>query len=227
MIRQKAPYRLLLTCLAAFACSAGPVDAGMTVITLTDVAEARLQSISFFCIVYLLLALGVKCLWNYLAQSFAWMPRIHYRRALALMLVSGLFLYVILTMISGARELLTPGAWKKKGIGYELNEGQSLPEKDVRKKSIQKLRGQLWRYAESREGALPTGLFDASFEVERWALPEVPGYYAYLSGRVIGGRRDLLVYEPSVMGAKRYVLLTDGSIEVWSESELSKVLNDE
>lgn len=68
----------------------------MTVITLTDVAEARLQSISFFCVTYLLLALGVMLLWNYLAKSFSWMPRINCRRALALMLVSGLFLYVLL-----------------------------------------------------------------------------------------------------------------------------------
>jgi hypothetical protein len=201
--------------------------AGMTVITLTDIAEARLQSISFFCAVYLLSALGVKGMWNYLGKSFDWMPRINYRRALTLLIVSGLFLYVVLTMVSGARELLTPGAWKKKGIGYELSHGVSVPEPSVRKKSMQQLRDRLWRHAENHEGKLPSGLFDASFELDRWSLPEVPGYYAYVSGRTVGEGVKVLVYEPSVMGDKRFVLLADGSVEVWKDDELRKALIDE
>lgn len=196
----------------------------MTVITLTDVAEARLQSISFFCVVYLLLALGVMILWNYLAKSFDWMPRINYRRALALMLVSGLFLYVILTMISGARELLTPGAWKKQGIGYELRSGESLPEKETRKEAIHKLKNLLWGYAREHDGKLPNGIFDKSFDAYHWALPEVTGYYAYIPTENVGGGRNVLVYEPAVMGRKRFVILTDGSIEAWSEDTLRKAL---
>ncbi|MCP5537642.1 MAG: hypothetical protein H7A51_15595 [Akkermansiaceae bacterium] len=196
----------------------------MTVITLTDVAEARLQSVSFFCVVYLLLAWGVKLLWNYLAKSFGWMPRINYRRALALMLVSGLFLYVILTMISGARELLTPGAWKKQGIGYELSSGEKPPSKEVRKEAIQKLKTKLWVYAREHDGKLPHGIFDKSFDSYHWALPEVTGYYAYIPTQKLGGGRDILVYEPGVMGRKRFVILTDGSVEAWSEDTLRTAL---
>ena len=33
---------------------------------------------------------------------------------------TGLLFYVVLTMISGARELLTPGVWEKQGTGYRL-----------------------------------------------------------------------------------------------------------
>ena len=201
-----------------------PVHAGMTVITLTDVAEAQLQSISFFCFVYLLLAWGVKALWNYLARSFEWMPQVNYRRALALMLVSGLFLYVILTMISGARELMTPGAWKKQGIGYELSDGAQLPPKEERKKSIQDLKNKLWAYAREHDGQLPSGIFDKSFNTRHWELPELPGYYAYLSGKKVGGGREVLVYEPAIMGGKRFVILTDGSIEAWSVSDLKEGL---
>ncbi len=196
----------------------------MTVITLTDVAEARLQSISFFCVVYLLLALGVMGLWNYLGKSFDWMPRINYRRALALMLVSGLFLYVILTMISGARELLTPGAWKKQGVGYELSSGERPPDKELRKQAVQKLKNKLWVYAREHEGKVPNSIFDKSFDSIHWALPEVTGYYAYIPTQKLGGGRDVLVYEPVVMGGKRFVILTDGSIEAWSEDTLRRVL---
>lgn len=209
------------------ACSVLSARAGMTVITLTDVAEARLQSISFFCVVYLLLALGVMGLWNYLAKSFDWMPRINYRRALALMLVSGLFLYVILTMISGARELLTPGAWKKQGVGYELNAGERPPDKELRKKAVEKLKNKLWGYAREHDGKLPNGIFDKSLESYHWALPEVTGYYAYIPAQKIGGGRNVLVYEPAVMGGKRFVILTDGSIEAWSEDKLRRFLERE
>lgn len=202
-----------------------PAQAGMTVITLTDIAKARLQSISFFCFVYLLLALGVMALWNYLAKSFQWMPKINYRRALALMLVSGLFLYVILTMISGARELMTPGAWNKQGIGYELSNGIKIPSKSERKNSIHTLKKKLWAYAQEHEGKLPSGIFDKSLQPRDWALPDVPGYYAYLAGNKVGGGREILVYEPTVMGGQRFVILTDGSIERWSANKLKEALS--
>ena len=115
-------------------------QAGMTVVTLTDAARARLDVLSFFIVAYLLLAWAVKALWNSLAKSFAKMPRLTYRRALSLMLLSGLFLYVILTMISGARELLTPGAWEKQGIGYRLrDEGTAGESKQMRKERIERL----------------------------------------------------------------------------------------
>jgi hypothetical protein len=34
----------------------------------------------------------------------------------------GLLFLLILTMISGARELMTPGAWEKHGSTYELKD---------------------------------------------------------------------------------------------------------
>jgi hypothetical protein len=48
------------------------------------------------------------------------MPRLNLARAACLtLLISSLFV-VVLTMISGARELLTPGAWEKDGATYTL-----------------------------------------------------------------------------------------------------------
>lgn len=204
-----------------------PAYAGMTVITLTDVAKARLESISFFCVIYLLLALAVMGLWNYLAKSFEWMPRINYRRALALMLVSGLFLYVVLTMISGARELLTPGAWQKQGVGYTLNAGGKAPSREVRWDAIQDLKGELWTYAREHDGKLPHGVLDKSFKTRHWQLPGMTGYYAYIAGRTAGGGREILAYEPAAMGGKRFVILTDGSIESWSEETLGRRLESD
>ncbi len=36
------------------------------------------------------------------------------------MIIWGLLFVLVLTMISGARELMTPGAWEKEGFTYVL-----------------------------------------------------------------------------------------------------------
>ena len=90
---------------------------------LTDIAKARLDTISFFLVLLLVIALLVKFLWNYLARDFSRMPRLTYRKALAAVTLWGLVFLIVLTMISGARELMTPGAWEKQGATYKLKDG--------------------------------------------------------------------------------------------------------
>lgn len=102
---------------------AAPAHAGMPMVTLTDVAKARLSSISFFLVLLLVCALLVKSLWNFLARDFSKLPRMTYPKALAAVTLWGLVFVIVLTMISGARELLTPGAWEKQGATYRLKEG--------------------------------------------------------------------------------------------------------
>ncbi len=110
--------------------------AGMTVITLTDIARIRLDALSFFIFAYLVICWLVKLLWNHLAKTFTSMPRLDYRRALGLLFLSGLLFYVVLTMISGARELLTPGAWEKQGVGYRLRGNGKEVSKEQRRTSL-------------------------------------------------------------------------------------------
>lgn len=88
--------------------------------SLTDVARLRLDSISFFLGVLLLCAWGVKAIWNALAKDFPRLPRMTYGRAIGVMTLWGLLFVIVLTMISGARELMTPGAWEKQGATYRL-----------------------------------------------------------------------------------------------------------
>jgi len=92
----KLPHAILLAGILL----AGTAHAGMTSFSLTEVARVRFQTLSFFIVGYLFMALIVKWLWNYLAISFTKLPKLNYRRALTLSLISGLFLYVILTIIS-------------------------------------------------------------------------------------------------------------------------------
>lgn len=82
----------------------------------------RLQSISFFLVGLLASILAVKVLWNSLASNIQSLPRIDALRAAALVILWGLVFTLVLTMISGARELMTPGAWKQNGFTYELTD---------------------------------------------------------------------------------------------------------
>ena len=93
-------------------------------ITLTDLARMRLEAISFFLLVLLISALLIQWLWNCLRSSFTRLPRLTYFKSLALVLLWGLLFAVVLAMVSGARELMTPGAWEHHGVTYRLKGAQ-------------------------------------------------------------------------------------------------------
>lgn len=101
--------------------------AGMPSPTLSDWAEVRFETISFVVVVLLISTAVIRWLWNSLAKDFSALPRLSYGRTLAMVLLLGLFLIVVLTMIAGARELLTPGAWQKQGRLYKVAESPVPP----------------------------------------------------------------------------------------------------
>jgi hypothetical protein len=108
----------------AFTLRPAAAMAGMPTPVLTDWAATRFETISFFAALFLVLAVVVWRLWNFLAHEFPVLPRLTFRRALAAVLLLSLLLAVVLTMIAGARELLTPGAWQKQGHTYHVSELQ-------------------------------------------------------------------------------------------------------
>ncbi len=128
----------------------------MSMPTLTDIAQARLEVISFFLFAYFVLAWVYQRLWNSLASDLSQMPRLSYRGAVSALAVCGLFVYVVLTMISGARELLTPGAWARVGVMYEIREPERDPKPwldSARRESLERVRTALWKYAEEHGDA--------------------------------------------------------------------------
>lgn len=207
----------VLILLLGLACTA---HAGMTVYSLTDIARARLDALSFFFAAYLFICWMVKVVWNHLASTFTVMPRLDYRRALALVFVTGLLFYVVLTMISGARELLTPGAWEKQGTGYRLRDANATSlSKDVRHAHLLCLKQAIWEYALAHNGAGPPGPLADGIDRHLW-LFEGGGFYCLVPHVKPGGGRNILVYEPATAGARRFVLLADGSIEDRTDGEL-------
>ncbi len=220
----RRPSRTVLPVVIVLTATALPVRAGMTVLVLSDLAQARLEAISFFAAGYLLLAWVVKGLWNVLAGAFSSLPRISYRASLSLMLVSGLLMYVVLTMISGARELMTPGAWEKQGIGYQLRNDPPGSPKGDRLLAMESLKTRLWTFAGGNQGKFPVSIFDPAFPRKNWMHPNGDAFYCYLPPSEVAGR-EILVYEPATAGPQRYVLLSDGAIEQWNERKLKDQLS--
>lgn len=206
--------------------------AGMPTPTLTEVARLRVEAISFFLLVFFLTPFAVRWLWNGLAKDFPWMPKLGYASALGIVTLWGLVFVVVLTMISGARELMTPGAWKPQGWTYKLDAGNepSPPpnpgEEKLREQKLALLRAALWQYAEGHDKAFPPDRETTGVTPAVWETPDVSGlryvYHAGLKPDQVPDRP--LAYEPGTAGDERYVLFTSGAIKKLPLAELRKLL---
>ena len=195
---------------AGLVCLAGSAQAGMTVYDLSDVVRLRLEDISFFTLLLLACALGIRFLWNSLARDLPRLPRLGYGRALCLTALLSLAMLRVLSMISGARELLTPGAWRKQGSAYRLNDSASDP---MRRQSLESLRGALQVYAATHEGRLPPHDFVPEMTEKLWQAPDSLGTrYMYISGLQFGSGTNILACEPMSFGDQRFALLASGEI---------------
>jgi hypothetical protein len=213
--------------LAIWLSAIGRASAGMTVITLTDIARARIDALSFFIFLYLVISWVVKLIWNQLAKSFVSLPRLKYLQALGVVFMTGLMFYVVLTMISGARELLTPGAWEKQGAGYRLREDGPAPlGKEERRQALREIQEAIWDYAKAHGGNAPASPLVEGIDRALWNF-EGGGLYCLMPGVRPAVGREILVYEPSAAGGRRFVLLADGSIEDRSEGTLKQQLDDQ
>jgi hypothetical protein len=190
----------------------------------------RVQTISFFLLGFLGSAFGVQRLWNYLARDFTVLPHLTYRRALGLTALWGLLFVVVLTMISGARELMTPGAWEKQGETYRLasQSTSSLDEDQFEKERYKKLewvREKLLQYADAHEGNFPREPGAAGLAGSSWETPgHAPRSYLYVAGQTRHGISLPLVYEPELAGEARLVLFTDGEIRRMNAVEIAQAL---
>lgn len=88
---------------------------------LNEDISARLQSISFFLLILFCATVAIWGLWNVAAKDSGFLPKLTFVKACCVTLLWATLFVLVLTMISGARELLTPGAWRKKGVTYTID----------------------------------------------------------------------------------------------------------
>jgi hypothetical protein len=122
---RKQPLTASIIFVALMLVAPPSAEAGMPSITLSDVMSMRLQALSFFMLLFFVTSYVIYRLWNFLQPDFSSLPRITFRKALAMVFLWGLAFQLVLVMISGARELMTPGAWKKVGLTYKLDSDEA------------------------------------------------------------------------------------------------------
>jgi hypothetical protein len=229
--------RTLLITLVFVGCVPEIAQAGMPSVTLTDVARMRVQTISFFLVGLLGSAALVQLLWNYLRRDFTRLPCLNYGRALAVVVLWGLLFVVVLTMISGARELMTPGAWEKQGLTYKLADTQPSGRQmygpadvigEKQREKMERLKDALWTYAKWHDGRFPENDSVKEIPTEVWqAFDSPPTRYRYVGGQTVDRGGTLLAYEPDIHGDRRLVLLANGTIREMSLEEILKALPPE
>jgi hypothetical protein len=202
---------------------------------LTDLARQRVEVVSFFLILLLACTGVIQWVWNGLRRDFPVLPRLSYPRALGVIVLWGLLFVLVLTMISGARELLTPGAWEKKGLTYQLSPPPAAEaEITARVEVLRQLAERLATYARAHRGEFPT-IAQVHQEVAEpfWQIPSpTGGRYLYVGGSMGDKASDEegfvqpmpLAYESDSVGPDRLVLLTDGVIQWMPATELERVL---
>lgn len=210
----------------------GMARAGMPSATLNDLAKLRIQAISFFLAVLFGSAWAVRLAWNALAKDFPRLPRLSMGRAIGLVTLWGLLFGLVLTMISGARELMTPGAWRKDGFTYKLADTPAPTVDDLdeaaRRSAIDRLRVALWTYAASHDGRFPADDKAPEIPADAWIVPDPSGIrYRYVGGQVSGKGASPLAFEPGIFGAGRFMLLTDGTILKTDGATLGRMVDGE
>ena len=211
---------------------AGMPDMGAAVSTtvMSELPSVRLQAISFFLAGFLVSTLVVRWLWNGLRKDMPWLPLLSYAGALGLVTLWGLLFVLVLTMISGARELMTPGAWEPVGITSKLahKAGPAPPDdavESVRRERLGLLKELLWEYARNHEGRFPATQTDSAIPAPAWRVPGPVGMrYAYAGGAAILFDGVPFAYEPELFGDGRWVLFTDGSMRRLSSADLNRAL---
>lgn len=199
--------------------------AGMTVYDLSDLVRLRLEDISFFALLLLASALGVRLLWNYLARDFPRLPRLSFGKAISLTVLLSLMMLLILIMIAGARELLTPGAWYRQGSHYRPNDVGNL---EMRQQSLEGLRTALMQYAHSHQGKFPPHDYVAEIPAKTWQAPDSTGTrYLYIGGLSQTESNALLACEPRNFGNDRLALFADGKIKALKTPEIHRLLGVE
>jgi len=198
---------------------------------LNNTAAERVQVISFLLLVLAGCALAVRWLWNLLRRDLTQMPRLTFGKALVGVLLWGSLFVVVLTMIAGARELMTPGAWEKQGFTYRLAGDPKLegPTPGLEhRQQLERLRQALWHFAALHQGRFPSSAEISELPADLWELPDGGGLrFLYAPGLSVSGKVRILAWEPDLPGGRRLVLRTNGDIAALPTKEVQSLLEAE
>jgi hypothetical protein len=232
-MRRKWLLIAIMCCVASLS-ESRLAEAGMPTVSLSDFARLRVQTMSFFLVGFFLSAWIIQKLANSLRTDFTKLPRLTYPKSCAVVFLWGLLFVIVLTMISGARELMTPGAWVKSGWTHKLADTNAKKEPETRdgedltrrRTRLEYLRAALMQHAAEHAGQFPQSLTELGIPEDSWQMPELTGVpYLYVGGLTQDDQDRVLVYEPRVYPGPRFALFTGGGILPLGDIELQRKLN--
>jgi hypothetical protein len=198
--------------------------------TLTQAVGLRIEVISFFGMAFLACSAVLRWIWNSLRTDFPRLPFLSFRRALGLTFVWGCLFLLVLTMISGARELMTPGAWRKQGATYTLANPASSQAVDSsaggatglwreRQATLTRLHEELTRFARKHSWKYPSPDEFAQAWEDRFVVPGHPGWtYRYAPPGDAAVPEYVLIEEPPAFVDARLGMLISGRIVVLEDA---------
>ena len=208
--------------------------AGMPMLTFTELGKLRVEALSFFLLLFFLSAAGVMWIWNSLRRDFVRLPRLGYFKALGMVTLWAFAFGLVLTMISGARELLTPGAWEKDGATYRLVSSRETTaqaksrENEIRAQRyvrMEALKSALWSYARTRAGRFPADSRDPAIPSSTWETADPSrARYEYIPGRIPNVGTEVIVHEPTNVFDSVMTLTSAGEIRAMSAEQLKALL---
>lgn len=209
--------------------------AGMPFFTLSDIAKTRLESISFFLGIIFLVAYIIKRMWNFFRKDFPNLPELNFKKSLGIVLLWGLAFHLVLSMITGTREIMTPNAWEREGVTYKLKNtiekdetGDVIILSKMRQDKLIDLRMALWSYSQNHKGEFPPDQHVKEIPNETWKVLEQSDLrYRYVQGLKADVGHMPLVYEPGIFGEQRYVLFTNGKIQRMDIKLIHQIMNDQ
>ena len=93
---------------------------------------------------------------------------------------------------------------------------------------LERLRVALWQYAERNGGVFPPDDYDGGIAEGLWTVLDPSQlHYVYVNGSAVDGLRAPLAFEPGVYGRERFVLFTDGEIEILTIGQIYDAIPDE
>lgn len=187
--------------------SARIAQAGMPMPVLTRYGMERIIGMSTALFILLVVAaIPIRLCWNSLVadpkdtvpdgtqKNDSKLPMLTYPRAVAVTFLGGCLFLLVLVMIAGSRELLSPGAWIPDGAMsktlYHVERERLARSADatdeqkgidlLRRDAIIRLRDALALYSREHEGRLPDSIERSGFG-ELWQIPFAGGMlYEYL-----------------------------------------------
>lgn len=203
-------------------------QAGMPRVFLTDIVRMRLEMISFFVVGLLVCTLFLQLLWNFLRRDFTALPRLSYPIACGAVTLWGLLFVIVLTMVAGTRELMTPEVWQRAGALYKITSGPPTTEEGKRRARLRELAAALWRYAESHDGRFPPHSHVPEIDKDAWQVEprDYTPRYVYVTGLKADEASVPVVYEPGSYGRLRLVLFADGHIDMLPIAEIRRAISE-